>query len=610
VSANTDTHPKTDNNTDNELTALREQVRQLQAEVLRLGQAPQPAGSKPGAPAAKPDDLLLADSDRLLRRAIDCIAKGLLVIDARDGRIRFFNQAFCQICNFDPNFMATRPLLSELLQIQIARGDFGPDMGYLDPKLQPFVKQAARPHPGKPLDWSEVLAPTVYLRKTTDGRYIQVQSHMAEAGFQVRTYSDVSDFELAKAQALATAQAKDRFLAAVSHELRTPLTAIIGLNQFLLRGALNPEQQNLARRVEGAAEWLLVLVNNLLTRAKAGSGTLQFQAAVFVLPSLLEEINSVLSSGPGVYPVPLVFEVDPGLPGSLVGDGFRLKQVLLNLAHNGLKFTARGEVRLSVRVLRSTPEQVWLRFEVKDSGIGIAPDQQASIFERFEQASQGNLAQQGGTGLGLAISRDLVALMGGQLQVDSAAGQGSCFYFELAFGLPKPVAAAAAPKPEGRAPAPAPAVTRLEPAQAHGQLAGLRVLAVDDNANNLLVLQMLLEQQGCRVSTLDNAPAAIEQLRQSPRSCDVLMLDMLMPELDGPAAARQIRQELGLADLPIVCMSANPYQDDHQRCLDAGMNTIIDKPFQPDRVIAALSVYLRPAAPGPVDSSASSPSGA
>ena len=602
MSANTDTHPNTDNNNGIELAALREQVRQLQAEVLRLGQAPQPAGSKPGAPAARPDDLLLADSDRLLRRAIDCIDKGLLVIDARDGRIRIFNSAFCRICNFDPEFMATRPLLSELVRLQMARGDFGPGMGYLDPKIKPFVSAATLPHPSDPLDWAEVFAPAVYVRKTTAGRYIQVQSYMAEAGFQVRTFSDVSDFELTKAQALATAQAKERFLAAISHELRTPLTAIIGLNQFLLRGALNPEQQNLARRVEGAAEWLLVLVNNLLTRAKAGSGTLQFQAAGFVLPSLFEEINSVLSTGPGVYPVPLVFEVDPALPGSLVGDGFRLKQVLLNLAHNGLKFTARGEVRISVRVLRSTPEQVWLRFEVKDSGIGIAPDQQASIFEMFEQTSQGSLAQQGSTGLGLAISRDLVALMGGQLQVDSAAGQGSCFYFELAFGLSASLTADA-PKPEGRAPAPA--VTRIEPAQAHGQLAGLRVLAVDDNANNLLVLQMLLEQQGCRVTTLGNAPAAIEQLRQSPRSCDVLMLDMLMPELDGPAAARQIRQELGLADLPIVCMSANPYQDDHQRCLDAGMNTIIDKPFQPDRVIAALSAYLRPAAPGPTDSSAS-----
>ncbi len=426
---------------------------------------------------------------------------------------------------------------------------------------------------------------------------------MAEAGFQVRTFSDVSDFELTKAQALATAQAKERFLAAISHELRTPLTAIIGLNQFLLRGALNPEQQNLARRVEGAAEWLLVLVNNLLTRAKAGSGTLQFQAAGFVLPSLFEEINSVLSTGPGVYPVPLVFEVDPALPGSLVGDGFRLKQVLLNLAHNGLKFTARGEVRISVRVLRSTPEQVWLRFEVKDSGIGIAPEQRALVFEPFQQLRPTSGAQYGGTGLGLSISRDLVTLMGGQLEVESAAGQGSCFCFELAFGLPKPVAAAAAPKPTGRAPAPA--ATQLEPAQAHGQLAGLRVLAVDDNANNLLVLQMLLAQQGCLVSVLDNAPEAIEQLRQSPTRCDVLLLDMLMQGLDGPTAARQIRQEPGLAHLPIVCMTANLYAEDRQRCLDAGMNAILDKPFRSPEIIAILSPYLKPAAPGPIASSAS-----
>ena len=590
----------TDN--DNELAALREQVRQLQAEVLRLGQAPQQGGSKLDAPEPKPPDLLLAESDRLLRSAIDCVAKGLLVIDSRDGRVKVFNLAFCQICDFDPDFMATRPLLNELVALQIARGDFGPGLSYVSPKAKPFIVASALPRSGQPLNWTEISTPEVYVRKTAAGRYVQVQSYVAEAGFQVRTFSDVSDFELARQEAQAAVAANGRLLASISHELRTPLTAIIGLNQFLLRGSLQPEQQNLARRVEGAAEWLSVLVNNLLTRAKAGSGTLQLQAADFVLRSLLEEINSILSTGPGVYRVPLVFEVDPGLPDSLVGDGFRLKQVLLNLAHNGLKFTPRGEVRLSVRVVRSTPEQVWLRFEVKDSGIGIAPDQQASIFERFEQASQGNLAQQGSTGRGLAISRDLVALMGGQLQVDSAAGQGSCFYFELAFGLSASLTADA-PKPEGRAPAPA--VTRIEPAQAHGQLAGLRVLAVDDNANNLLVLQMLLEQQGCRVTTLGNAPAAIEQLRQSPRSCDVLMLDMLMPELDGPAAARQIRQELGLADLPIVCMSANPYQDDRQRCLDAGMNIIIDKPFQPARVIAALSAYLRPAAPGPTDSSAS-----
>ena len=606
MSANTDTHPNSDNNSDNnngiELAALREQVRQLQAEVLRLGQAPQPAGSKPGAPAAKPDDLLLADSDRLLRRAIDCIAKGLLVIDARDGRIRIFNSAFCRICNFDPEFMATHPLLSELVRLQMARGDFGPGMGYLDPKIKPFVSAATLPHPSDPLDWVEIFAPAVYVRKTTAGRYIQVQSYMAEAGFQVRTFSDVSDFELARQEAQTAVAAKGRLLASVSHELRTPLTAIIGLNQFLLRGALKPEQQNLSRRVEGAAQWLLSLIDNLLAWGRSESGKMQIRAEAFALRSLLEDISSVLSTGPGVYRVPLVFDVGPGLPDSLIGDGLWLKQVLMNLAHNGLKFTARGEVRISVRVLRSTPEQVWLRFEVKDSGIGITPDQQARIFEPFQQVNQPSGAQYAGTGLGLTISRDLLALMGGQLQLDSAAGQGSCFYFELAFGLPKQVGAAAAPAPGARAPAPA--VTRLEPAQAHGQLAGLRVLAVDDNANNLLVLQLLLEPQGCLVTVLDNAPAAIEQLRQSPTSFDVLLLDMLMQGMDGPTAALQIRQEPGLAHLPMVCMTANLFDEDRRRCLDAGMNAIIGKPFQTPEIIAILSPYLRPAASSPAASGA------
>ncbi|MCX7233832.1 MAG: ATP-binding protein [Burkholderiales bacterium] len=603
MSANTDTHPTTDNHNNNsELAALREQVRQLQAEVLRLGQAPQPAGSKPDAPAARPLDLLPADPDNLLSRFIDHMAQGLLVIDAQEGRIRVFNQAFCRICNFDPEFMATRPLLSELVRLQMARGDFGPGMGYLDPKIKPFVSAATLPHPSDPLDWAEILAPAVYVRKTTAGRYIQVQSYMAEAGFQVRTFSDVSDFELARQEAQTAVAAKGRLLASVSHELRTPLTAIIGLNQFLLRGALNPEQQNLSRRVEGAAQWLLSLIDNLLAWGRSESGKMQIRAEAFVLRSLLEDISSVLSTGPGVYRVPLVFDAGPELPDSLIGDGLWLKQVLMNLAHNGLKFTARGEVRISVRVLRSTPEQVWLRFEVKDSGIGITPDQQTRIFEPFQQVKQPSGAQYAGTGLGLTISRDLLALMGGQLQLDSAAGQGSCFYFELAFGLPKQVGAGAAPAPDARAPVPA--VTRLEPAQAHGQLAGLRVLAVDDNANNLLVLQLLLEPQGCLVTVLDNAPAAIEQLRQSPTSFDVLLLDMLMQGMDGPTAALQIRQEPGLAHLPMVCMTANLFDEDRARCLDAGMNAIIGKPFQTPEIIAILSPYLRPAASGPAASGA------
>lgn len=589
-------------NTDNELSALREQVRQLQAEVLRLGQAPQQAASKLDAPEARPLDLLLAGPDSLLRSAIDCMAQGLLVTDARDGRVKVFNQAFCRICDFDPEFMATRPQLSELVRLQIARGDFGPNMSYLGPEIQPFITAASLPRPGAPLGWIEVSAPQVYVRKTAAGRYIEVQSHLAEAGFQVRTFSDVSDFELARQEAQAAVAAKGHLLASVSHELRTPLTAIIGLNQFLLRGALKPEQQNLSRRVEGAAQWLLSLIDNLLAWGKSESGKMQIRAEAFVLRSLLEDLSSVLSTGPGVYRVPLVFDVDPGLPDSLIGDGLWLKQVLMNLAHNGLKFTARGEVRISVRVLRSTPEQVWLRFEVKDSGIGIAPDQQARIFEPFQQISQPSGAPYGGTGLGLTISLELLALMGGQLQLDSAAGQGSCFYFELAFGLPKQVAAAAAPAPDARAPAPA--VTRLEPAQAHGQLAGLRVLAVDDNANNLLVLQLLLEPQGCLVTVLDNAPAAIEQLRQSPTSCDVLLLDMMMQGLDGPTAALQIRQEPGLAHLPIVCMTAKLFEEDRQRCLDAGMNAIIDKPFRTPEIIAILSAYLRPAASGPAASGA------
>ncbi|GDX58307.1 hypothetical protein LBMAG30_24700 [Comamonadaceae bacterium] len=586
---NTSTSTSNNTTSTDELVALREQVGQLQAEVLRLRQA----APEPVDPEARAADLPTRTPVKLLHTAIDFMAQGLLVINAKDGRIKLFNRRFCEICNIDPAFMAGAPLLNEVVHFQLTRGDFGPSLDHISPEHRPLIAAASVAVTGD-VNWSDVTAPTVYVRKTLDGRYIEVQSHTADNGDHVRTFSDVSAFELVKQQALEGVKAKDRFLAAVSHELRTPLTAIIGLNQFLMHSARPLQQQDLARRVNGAAEWLLVLVNNLLAWAKSESGKFQLSTAEFVLPGLLQEIDSLLSSGPALHPVPLVLDLDPRLPPSLIGDGFRLKQVLLNLAHNGLKFTARGEVRLRVRVSRSTPKQVWLHFEVKDTGMGIAPNQQARLFEAFEQISHSGLAQQGSTGLGLSISRDLVALMGGKLQLDSAPGLGSCFYFELAFGLGRPVAATAAPKPV--AVSSAPGAAQLAEHQLAGQLAGLRVLAVDDNANNLMVLQLLLERQGCLVTLLGNAPAAVEQLRQSPTSCDVLLLDMLMPELDGPSASRQIRQELGLAHLPIVGMTANPYHDALQHCLDAGMNAIIDKPFQTDKVIATLSAYLRQAA--------------
>ena len=513
----------------------------------------------------------------LMQAALAQMTQGVMVMDS-DGRVNFFNAQVCRICQLDAAFLASRPLLSEMVDLQQQRGDFGPDYSWVQPEARAYV--ATR---GITVDHT---IPAQYTRKTRDGRFIEVTSRPAPNGQYVRTYADVTAYEQAKLMAEQATLAKSQFLARMSHELRTPMNAVLGMNQLLLSTDLDAEQQDYARRIDGASTFLLSVLNDVLDLSKVQAGKLQLSSERFSLASIRQELSSLLSVVAKDKGLALRFDLDDRLPVSLLGDPLRLKQVLLNLCGNALKFTEKGHVDLKVTLLQRHAARAWIRFEVQDSGIGIAPVHQARIFERFEQIDSAVRHESGGTGLGLAISRQLVGLMGGWLEVTSAPGQGSRFWFVVPFEMP---AEPPAELPFGRATA---AADTALPAASPQRLPGVRVLAVDDNENNRLLVRVFLTREGCQVTLCGDAQTAIDALRHSPGGFDAVLMDVQMPGTDGLMATRMIRQELGLQALPIIGMTASLYDQDREACFEAGMNQHVGKPFKVADLVQALKASL------------------
>ena len=513
---------------------------------------------------------------RLLRATVDSIGQGLLVLDA-EGRATLFNARFCDLLQIDSDFLAGRPTLDDLGDVQRRRGDFGEDDQLLPLKVQM--------HAIKGIDHR---VPVHYTRKTLDGRFIEVQSYPSADGNYIRTYTDITALRQALESAESAAQAKARFLASMSHELRTPLTAVLGLNQLLMTSPLDDTQRELARRVDEAGEFLLALVNDILDFSKAQSGHQIAKPGDIVLRDLLREVHSLLEGQAQAKQLDFQMALDPALPGQVVVDPLRLKQVLVNLGSNAIKFTAKGQIRLTANLRSEADGGLRMRFDVEDTGIGIAASDLDRVFERFSQVEDSAARTAAGTGLGLAISRQWVSLMGGDLQVRSTPGVGSCFWFELSLNgtsrdqggsdvLPAadtpPSAVAVPPRPR-----------RLE---------GLRLLAVDDNATNRMLVELFLTREGCSVDLCDSGQAALERLGLTPAAWDVVLMDMQMPLMDGLAATRQIRSVLGLHRLPVFGMTANVLESDRQACLDAGMNGHVPKPFDVNTMVTTLSPWLK-----------------
>jgi len=635
---------------------------------------------------------------QLLSGSIEALDGAFAMYDP-DDRLRVCNQRYRDLYDQCSDMIVAGNLFEDIIRVGAQRGQYAAAIG----RVEQWVAERLELH-RRPSSQS--------IQKLGDGRTLRIIERKMPSGHLVGYRFDITELVQAREAAEAASRAKSQFLANMSHEIRTPMNAILGMLALLHRTELDARQLDYAGKAEGAARSLLGLLNEILDFSKIEAGKMTLDPQPFCLEDLLRDLSVVISTGVGAKPLEVLFDIDPRVPLSLVGDAMRLRQVLLNLSSNAIKFTEQGEVVVALRVEALDAHSATIDFSVRDTGIGIAPEHQARIFSGFTQAEASTTRRFGGTGLGVAISQRFVALMGGELLLESAPGQGSRFHFCIRLPLAKapthavaqaqpwshqrvlvlddnPIARSALRRlaqslgwvadtadsgrqalalmqqqaangvfyqtvfidwemPEMDGWQASQAIRMLEPgvprpllvmvtahaqesllqrevsdqalldgflvkpvtasmmldavASAHdrsapgkaakratGQrLAGLRLLLVEDNENNQQVARELLQAEGATVHLASHGREAVDTLAADPTAFDGVLMDLQMPVMDGFAATTHIRQDLGLAALPIVAMTANAMDSDRDACLAAGMNDHVGKPFDLNHLVQVL----------------------
>jgi signal transduction histidine kinase/FixJ family two-component response regulator len=496
----------------------------------------------------------------MLELALDHLNQGVTMVVA-GGQVMIFNRRAVEYTGVDRSEVKLPAKATDVFRAQWQKGEFGLDGCLLPENVRQFFLTGSG------------IVPKSYVRRRPDGTVLEVRTEPLPNGGYVQTYTDITELVRARDEAEAAVRAKSDFLASMSHEIRTPLNGVLGIAALLNKSQLNVEQRNWTRIIVQSGDTLMSLINDILDFSKLESGAGEFDPVPTDLAALIQATLEVVEMQARAKGLDMHVDIASDVSPWVLVDGKRLRQILFNLLGNAAKFTDQGSVTLSLMPAPlGSPNR--LRFEIRDTGIGISPEAQQRLFRKFSQVDASINRRFGGTGLGLAICKKIVEAMGGVIGVESEEGFGSCFWFEID-----------APS------CPAEAGNTGEAGAGAATAVSLHILLVEDMPVNQIVARGMLGSLGHSVAVANDGIEALDMLKSS--SYDLIMMDMQMPRMNGLDATTAIRAQGGVFEkIPIIAMTANAFHSDRSLCLAAGMNDFVAKPIELGELAAAIRRVL------------------